>query len=126
MGLSTALDGVTPDELRGLAFLALSDVGHVVTAKVTEDQGGGAVRTWAAGSAVPCRIEPISEGSVGGEAMRGGRIDSRSTDVVTVPAGTVVTPKDRFAIDGRGTFEVTAVREVTRTPTQRFEVARST
>jgi hypothetical protein len=33
--------------------------------------------------------------------------------VITVPAGTSVSTSNRFLITGRGTFEVTAVRERT-------------
>jgi hypothetical protein len=124
MPLSTFLDGDTPTQLRGLAWLSLSDVGHVVTRTVVSDGGGGGTISWAAGTAVPCRIDPI--GDRGSPRSTGGRIDERSTHVVTVSSGTIpgtaLVADSRFAIDGRGTFEVTAVRDRTAEWSRQVEV----
>jgi hypothetical protein len=112
MPLSTFLNGGTAIQLRGLQWLSLSDVGHYVTQVSTDDQGGGVTQVWAAGSVdIPCRVDPIGTGRERG--MVGGMIDERTTHVVTVPAGSTVTADSRFVIDGRGTFEVTAVRDRT-------------
>lgn len=125
MPLSTFLDGREPIRLRGLQMLSMSDTGHVVRAVSTDDQGGGVTQSWSAGTAVPCRIDPIADR--GFSRVTGGRIDERSTHVVQMPAGTalggtLITTDDRFAIDGRGTFEVTALRDRTREWVREFEV----
>jgi hypothetical protein len=54
--------------------------------------------------------------------MIGGRIDERSTHLVTVSPGTSVSTRSRFAIAGRGTFEVTATRDQTGEFARSFEV----
>jgi hypothetical protein len=58
----------------------------------------------------------------GAGRVTGGRIDERSTHVVTVPTGSTVNAEDRFRITGRGTFEVTATRERTDDWSVVFEV----
>jgi hypothetical protein len=118
MGLSTFLDGQNPSQLRGLAWLALSETGNVVAGSAASDAGGGSTVVWTAGAAVPCRIDPVTDQS----RIVGGRIDERSTHVVTVPPGTAVSASDRFAIAGRGTFEVTATHEQTGEMARMFEV----
>jgi hypothetical protein len=67
-------------------------------------------QVWTAQSGtVACRIDPIGTSNQG--RVTGGAIDERSTHVVTIPAGgTVLDAGNRFAIAGRGTFEVTALR----------------
>lgn len=121
MSFSTFLDGRPSTQLRGLAWLSLSDTGHVVRATTTDDGGGGISQVWAqAGSALPCRIDPVGSRQQG--RVTGGAIDERSTHVVTVPAGTAVGAGERFAVTGRGTFEVTAVRDRTGEWSHQFEV----
>jgi hypothetical protein len=119
MPLSTFLDGTTQSRLRGLLWMALSDTGSVLTLTSTDDTGGGATQAWAAGSAVPCRIDPIARQ---GRDMIADRLDERSTDLVTVPAGTTVSTSNRFVIAGRGTYEVTATRDQTGEFAKSFEV----
>lgn len=121
--LSTFLDGRDFNQLRGLQFLALSDVGHVVSKTIVSDAGGGGTATWTSGSAIPCRIDPL--GSRGDERMIGGRISERSTHYVRIPTGVSVTADDRFVIDGRGTFEITALPESTRGWVRLVEVVQS-
>ncbi len=117
MPLSTFLNGRAPT--RGLPWLALSDTGNVLIRTSVDDSGGGATQSWTAGSALPCRIDPLG---TRGRGLVGGRIDERSTHVVTVPAGTPVASEDRFAITGRGTFEVLATHDRTAEWTRPFEV----
>ena len=110
MPLSTFLNGRGYETLRGAAFLALSDVGHLVSGTVTSDGGGGGTTVWSAGTAdIPCRVDAIG----GSEALTAGRIDESSTHVIVIPSGTDIDEKDRFAIEGRGTFVVTAISERT-------------
>lgn len=119
MSLSTFLYGRTPETLRGLQFLALSDVGVVLSPVSTSDSGGGATVVWGTAGTVSCRIDPM-----GGESSRvtGGQIDERSTHVVTAPMGSTVSASDRLVIAGRGTFEVTAVQRTTGEFAHSFEV----
>jgi hypothetical protein len=121
MGLSTFLNGGAAIQLRGLQWLALSEAGSVAAGSVVDDQGGGAgSAVWTFGTAVPCRIDPIGDAS--SDSLIAGRIDERSTHRITVPAGTQVATASRFAITGRGTYEVTAVPERTAERTRVFEV----
>jgi hypothetical protein len=113
MPLGTFLDGDNPSQLRGLAWLSLSELGWKLTKTVTSDSGGGGTAMFTPGGTVSCRIDPFGQGGRN-ESTFGGRLDERSTHVVTLPAGTDVGQDDRFVISGRGTFEVTAVRERTR------------
>lgn len=117
MPFGTFLDGRPPQNLRGLLWLRLTDTGYVLAGSATDDSGGGASTTWNAGTAIPCRVDPLA----GGEEQIGSGIDDRSTHVITVPAGTSVTSQSRFAITNRGTFEITAVRERTSEWARRFE-----
>lgn len=119
MSLSTFLNGREPSRLRGLLWLSLSDTGDLLSLTSTSDSGGGASQTWGtAGTAIPCRVDPLSSTT----GVIAGRIDERSTHVVTVPLGTVVGGSDRFAVSGRGTFEVTATRVQTAELATTFEV----
>lgn len=118
MGLATFLASDTPPaRLRGLLWLALTDIGHVETRTSTSDSGGGATATWADGDDIACRVDPIT----GNEQLTADRISDRSTHLITTPAGTAVSTSSRFVIDGRGTFEITAVRERTGQSAQLFE-----
>jgi hypothetical protein len=117
MGLTTFLNGRAPQ--RGLAWLALSDTGYILSLTTTSDSGGGASTVWAPSGTVSCRVDPLSGG---GSRITGGAIDERSTHMVTAPSDTSVDVRNRISISGRGTFEVTAVRERTGQLTQVFEV----
>jgi len=109
MPLSTFLNGGTATQLRGLQWLALSDTGSVGTLTSTSDSGGGASSVWAFGASVPCRVDPIAS-SGDDETIVASRMSDRSTHLITTPSGTSVSITNRFAVTGRGTFEVTAVR----------------
>ena len=117
MSLSTFLSP-TATQLRGLMWMALDDVGQVVTGVATSDSGGGASVVWTAGSSLACRIDPLTSL----EGLTADRISDRSSHIVTTPAGTTVTTGNRFAITGRGTYEVTAVHDTTGALAQIFEV----
>lgn len=121
MPIGTYLNGSTPSTRRiGLLWLALSESGTILTATTTSDAGGGSTQAWAAGTAtIPCRIDPAGRMGLNDVADR---IDERSTHFVTVPPGTPVTTNSRFAITGRGTFEVTATRDQTAEHAKVFEV----
>jgi len=118
MPLSTFLDGTNPTRLRGLQWLSLSDTGHVLRGTVADDGGGGVTTGWTLVGTFACRVDPLA----GRSRVTGGRIDERSTHLVTVPAGTLVDAGERFVVDGRGTFEVTATWDRTREWAREFEV----
>jgi head-tail adaptor len=110
MPLSTFLDGRNYTRLRGAAWLALSDTGHVLAGSVADDGGGGGTTVWTAGATIPCRVSPIT----GAEQLVAERVSDRSTHQILVPSGTDIDAGGRFVIDNRGTFEITAARERTR------------
>ena len=118
MPLSTFLDGRDPSQLRGLAWLSLSDQGILQTRAGTTDSGGGVTVAWTNAGTTECRIDPLS----GRSGIIGGRIDERSTHRVTVPPDVSVADANRFVITGRGTFEVTAAGQRTGEWTNTFEV----
>lgn len=94
---------------RGLVTEALSESGNTITAGVTDDGGGGASFSETAGSTLICRLDSLG----GTEGERADRLSDRSTHLLTLPAGAAIATTDTFQISGRGTFEVTAVRENT-------------
>jgi hypothetical protein len=119
MPISTFLNGSVPSRLRGLQWLSLSETGQIGAGTLIDDTGGGGLTMWAYSGTVPCRIDPLAAGT---GRLTGGKIDERSTHVVTTPTGTTVTTDNRFVIAGRGTFEVTATRDRTAGETVVFEV----
>ena len=94
---------------RGLATEALTETAHIISGTVVDDGGGGGSAVETAGSALACRIDALG----GDEDEVADRISDRSTHLVILDAGTDVSSDQDLAIDGRGTFEVTAVREHT-------------
>lgn len=88
----------------------------------TSDGAGGSTDTWSPGAPVPGRISPAS--ATAGTGERGavaGRIDDRTTHIITLPAGTPVTKADRIEIGGR-LYDVTLVRTRSVEITRRVEV----
>lgn len=120
MPLSTFLDGQGLERSRGLLWLSLSDTGTVLRGTVTDDTGGGGTTTWVSAGTVECRLDPLAERGM--SRVTGGRINERSTHLVTTPPLSTIEASDRIAIAGRGTFEITAVRERTREWSRQFEV----
>jgi head-tail adaptor len=104
--ISTTLHDVTPTTLRGLTFLSLSEVGHVLARTYGDDSGGGQTGTYTQGSAIACRVDPVG----GREGIVADRLDERTTHKITVPPDTTVSAADRFSVTTFGTFEITAVR----------------
>ena len=98
-------------ELRGLLWRSLTETAAIQALTSTSDSGGGATQVWAANGTAACRIDPLGTQRQG--RLTGGAIDERSTHVVTLPPATTVATANRLAITGRGTFEVTAVRDRT-------------
>jgi len=109
MPIGTFLNGSTPMQLRGAAWLALSDEGRVGSGTIVDDGGGGGTTTWAYGGTIPCRVDPLA----GDERIAALKLSDRSTHLITVPPNTAMTTASRFALLAGGTFEVTAVRSRT-------------
>lgn len=123
MSQFTFLHGRATTPSRGLMWASFTERGYVIAGTFTSDTGGGATSSWATvGGTVDCRIDPV--GDRGSSRVVGGRIDERSTHVISVPATTTVATGNRFAITGRGTFEVTATRDRTDAWMNAFEVFR--
>jgi head-tail adaptor len=118
MPLSTFLNGQDPTQLRGLAWLSLSDSATIQSLAGTSDGGGGVSSAWSNAGTTACRIDPLTSRS----RITGGQIDERSTHVVTVPPDVAVNASERVAITNRGTFEVTAVHQRTAEWLSTFEV----
>lgn len=96
---------------RGLITEALTEEGWPIGGTVVDDGGGGASGTAIAGGTVSCRIDSMA--AQGRESVVGDRLSDRSTHLITLAPGNSVTTESAFYIDGRGTYEVTAVREHT-------------
>lgn len=112
MPFGTFLNGRTPTQLRGLQWLTLSDQATIGSRSYASDNGGGATATWTYGGTIPCRIDPV--GAIGlREGVVAERMSDRSTHRITLPANTSADTEDRVRVIGRGTFEVTAVDQVT-------------
>lgn len=89
------------------ATALLTGIATVLNPVLLPDGGGGQVESYEPGPVVAARIAPA--GRIDVEGVKGGRVDERTTHIVTVPAGTPVAGSDRILMDGT-TFEVTAVR----------------
>jgi hypothetical protein len=94
---------------RGAITEALTETANVLTGSVTDNLGGGGTTTYGTSADVRCRIDALG----GDEGEIAERLSDRSTHLVTLPPGTEVSVADDLSIDGRGTYEVTAVRENT-------------
>lgn len=121
MPFGSFANGGTVTQLRGLAWLALSEELFVGQRTYVSDSGGGATQSWSYGGTIPCRIDALGM-RAGREGVVGERMSDRSTHLVTAPSGTNVDASDRVWINGRGTFEVTAVEQRTDEWMRIFEV----
>lgn len=115
MPFGTFLNGRNATQLRGLAWLSLSDYAQIGTRTYASDNGGGATETWTYGSTIPCRVDAVAGLGVN-EDIIGERLSDRSTHSITLSGGTIggtVTASSRIRVVGRGTYEVTAIEERT-------------
>lgn len=117
---NTFLDGSTYTQLRGLRWMGLSDTGHTYRGTFTDDGGGGGTASYANSSTVQCRVVPLT----GGEQEAAGAISDLSTHLIMVPPGTSLVPEDRFVVDNRGTYTITAIRDRTAEWITEFEAAK--
>jgi len=112
---------ITPGELthaRAAATATLTGTAVIHAQTSTSDGAGGSTEGFTPGPPVACRIAPVGGGET--SAAPGGRVDDRTTHIITLPAGTTLTAKDRAVISGL-TYEITAVRRRTNDITLRAE-----
>lgn len=115
MPFGTFLNGRSATQLRGLAWLTLSDRAQIASRTYTSDSGGGATETWGYGGTIPCRVDTVAGLGVN-EDIVAGRLSDRSTHMISLPGGTIggtITTSSRIRVVGRGTYEVTAIQERT-------------
>lgn len=106
-------------QLRGLAWMALDETGHARSTAGSSDAGGGFTAGSATlGTAIPCRLDPLT----GRETLVAGRIDDRSTHMLSTPPGTDLDLSQQFVVDSWGTFEVTAQRKRTQEGLRIYEL----
>jgi len=74
----------------------------------TSDGAGGTTDVWTTAAAVACRISPLSRSDRLAELQVADRIAAVNSWIITLPAGTDVTEKDRL-LSGSRTFEVASV-----------------
>lgn len=96
--------------LRGLTREALTETANVLAGTATSNAGGGATASWVAGGTVPCRVDAIG----GGQGQLANRVADNATHLATLPPDTSVGVANLLRVNGRGTFEVVAVRNDTR------------
>ena len=116
-GLSTFYSDYPQTTLRGLGYLALSELAVIQRGTVTSDGGGGGTTIWQNVSTTVCRIDPA--GGRGG--VIAGQISELANYVITMPGTVVVDPTERVAIVGRGTFALEAVPQRTDLTYHRIE-----
>jgi hypothetical protein len=124
MPLSTFLDGRPAIQLRGLQWLALSDLATVQTRQINSDLGGGGTSVWQTGTTVACRIWPVTIRGKG--RVIGGALSEYSTHFLATPLGTKIGLDDRVVIVGRGTFEITMALDRTAPLTSMYEAFQTT
>lgn len=93
------------DAMRDTAAQALPGTAIIQSQSVTDDSGGGGSVSWTAAGTVACRVAPMS----GNEREIADRIAEDAKWVITLPAETAITTKQRI-VAGGGTFNVLAVR----------------
>ena len=95
--------------MRATLDASLPDTCTVYRLTRTSDGAGGYTEAWnATGSAVACRISPVSSGY---EREVAGKLAAVAAWVVTLPQGTDVTAQDKV-VAGSRTFQVLAVLAV--------------
>lgn len=103
--LASSLHDDVPTQLRGLAFLALSDTGYLLRGTFVDNGGGGGTYSFGTAGTFACRVDPLG----GGEQVIANRLDERTTHHITLPPESVVEAADQFKVNGE-TYEITAVR----------------
>jgi hypothetical protein len=109
-------------EVRAEIEIVMPETGRILYRTEEQTDGGGNQATYTPGPDLPAAIAPqkriISGGEVG---SAGDRIDDRTTHIITLPATTEVSGKDRVELDGWGVFEVLAAEKRSEAITKQVE-----
>lgn len=93
---------------RQIANLLVDEAYILDRDEVSSGSGGQKVAYTKRPAPVRCAVAPAGGGERSGR--RTPLVDDRTTNVITIPAGTPITSKARIEVVGLGLFEVTAVR----------------
>lgn len=92
----------------------LPDACFILSRTEKANGAGGRDISYEKSDEIACAIAPLKGGRyTGARALpkpAGDRLDDRTTNVITLPAGTALTEKDKIEVVGWGVFEVTALR----------------
>lgn len=94
--------------MRSTLDASLPDSCAIVRDTLASDGAGGQVATPVTVATIACRIGPVTAIARDLEAITSGEVQARGSWVVTMPAGTDVTERDRITSAGV-TYEIVAV-----------------
>lgn len=106
--------------MRSVANQTLWGTAVIQTEGFTDDGGGGGSVSWSVAGTVSARLAPLT----GSEREIADRIASDASYLITLPAETSITVKDRVVMGG-GTFNVMAIRKRTSEITRQVEAGES-
>lgn len=86
------------DGMRETVERHLPDHAHKITITNTRDATGGSTQTEEVGDPIPARFAPLGEGGTEGEREVAGRLGMVEPWVVTVPARTAISERDRLRL----------------------------
>lgn len=106
--------GLAPAIAAQQTEIVLPDTCYLLTRSEESNGAGGQKVTYVKSEGIACSIAPLKGGEyTGSRALprpAGERLDGRTTNVLLLPPGTEISEKDQVEVEGRGTFEVTALR----------------
>lgn len=106
--------GISPALAATQAAGVLPDTCYIIGRTSASNGAGGRTVSETKSGPIPCGLAPLKGGEyTGARAMpkpAGDRVDARTTHVITLPAGTEVDESNEIEVEGRGRFEVTALR----------------
>ena len=92
-------------QMRATIETTLPGTAIIQRATLTPDGQGNSEEAWASAGTVTCRWSPLSDA----EVDQGDRVAALKVRVVTIPAGTDVTQRDRLSIGGT-VHQITGIR----------------
>jgi hypothetical protein len=109
-------------EVRAEIEIVMPETGRILYRSEERTSGGGTKATYTPGDDLPAAIAPLRRIISGGEVgTPGDRVDDRTTHLITLPATTVASAKDRIELDGWGVFEILAVGKRSEAITKQVE-----
>jgi hypothetical protein len=120
--MATILSPAELAEVRSEIEIVMPETGRILYRSEEKTAGGGTKATYTPGDDLPAAIAPQRRIISGGEAdTAGDRIDDRTSHLITLPATTVVSSKDRVELDDWGVFEVLAAEKRSEAITKRVQ-----